>query len=443
MKLKSIKINKIVVWVIIGLYLAVNSFYNLLPLGLAPDIVFIGIIAYEIIDVLKNNVKFPRFNRKEFVAITLIICMVFIYIIANILQGQRALFDTFFTAREMLYLLVFYYFAKKGNYSIDVVKVILTLEFVASLLYFINFIIGQPISPIAPYGASSVQIGAFTLYRDHSLMPNLQFFSCSYLYMKLIKKEYVFNKRTDTIYLVSIILATFLKMFRTKIALLVVCFLLAFFLASGKKKVLNMRKIRYGIIAILAVIAVMLFMPTVRERFVEAFTSVQNSLSLGQYSAYQGTGVYRLWMLESRINYLNENDQLLFGMGLISSRDTTQYFTSGSDTGIMSGSLSIVYNSDSAFLTLLPRYGMFGMFFYLLMLILISIGLIKQKSDFSRAVGIFIVCQMLEGVSGNGTLAETGPLLIGLLVGLAVSERRSSSFEVERIESMYSDSNIQ
>lgn len=425
MKIRPFKGKNFIIWVIVGLYVSINSFFNILPSGLAPDIMFMLIVIYEIIDCVKHKVRIPKRNNKEYILISLFLIIIVGYILVNLFQKKQSAFDTFFTAREMLYLMVFYYFSKKNNYSNEVVKTILILEVVSSILYIVNIILGSPISPFAPYDTYSIQVGSFSLYRDHSLMPNLQYFSCAYLFIKILKKEYVFNKKRDTIYIIVVIFATFLKMFRTRITFLIVCFFLVFFITSSRKKIINKRKFKYGLLVFSIIVSVVVFMPAVRGRFIEAFSSVMKSLSVGQFEAYQGTGVYRLWLLESRINYLSENGQLLFGMGLISSKDNTQYFTSTTENSVMRIAETRVYNSDSVYLTLIPRYGIVGTIIYIGGLLFIGINLMRKKTDFSKAVGIFVICQVLEGISGNGTIAETGPLLIGMLIGLVVSERKS------------------
>ena len=270
----------------------------------------------------------------------------------------------------------------------------------------------------APYQGSSISVSGIELYRDFSLNPMMQSFSCAYLLGGFIRKEYIRNKRSDLIMFGLIFFSTVIKLFRTKLIVLVLGLFITIIFTGGMGKVKkNSRK--WMLLIAGGITAIFVFVPTFTNRFTEGIKDLVTGAFSGIIDPFHGTGTYRLWLFQARINYLLRNNQLLLGMGIISSRNKTQFFSNGR----MTDSMALIYNPDSAYLTLVPRYGVVGTLIYLGMLLYFIIVFLKRKTKLSIAAGAYIICMIIEGISGNETLAQYGPLLLSMVIGLTMSEQ--------------------
>jgi O-antigen ligase len=187
---------------------------------------------------------------------------------------------------------------------------------------------------------------------------------------------------------------------------------------NKRKRILKKIGPAFGVV--IAAFVIVACIPTVRNRFAEGIEDISYTLSGNELDPYHGTFTYRMWLFSYRIQYLKEQHKLLFGLGPISSRNNTAYFGNGT----LRSDMSIVYNPDNSYMTLLPRYGILGTLFYVGILIILAIRCYKNKTKLSVATAMHIICSLFQGMIGNAALCEYSLMVIGLLVGMCMAEKQ-------------------
>lgn len=416
--------------IIILVYISITYVWNLVSIDMI-DFVFILIMMYSLLFMLSNPVRITR-NILGEIRVLVIFSFFSMYQLAYaLLNINQPVFETLLTVRELLYFLSAFLFAFYGKFSSIYIKLMIKLELIGCVIYFITFLYGKPISPFANFSASVVIIGTVQIYRDFSPIPLLTMFVCPYLFMGLLNKTYLWNKRKDFYALIIMIFTLGLHLFRTRLILLFFSIVFTILVTEEKeKRKKHIKRIGQVFGILLVIFLIVVAIPVVRERFVEGLTDISYFLSGAELDAHHGTFTYRMWLLSTRIKYLIKNNQFLFGMGAISSRNSTALFGDGV--------IGLLYNPDNAYLTLLPRYGIIGTTFYIIVLIYFAVKGIKNKTKLSTATGIYIICAVLEGVSGNSALCEYALLLIGMLVGFNMSEQMQINRNREKIDKVES-----
>lgn len=406
--------NKLALFFTCGIYLGINCFYNTISIDFVYDLIF-ALIVFTL-GVQNNRIsKKIVLHDKLFNGINVILMLPLVNLILSTVAYGYSFFPSLFTAREMLYFIVAYFFSSGRVDKQKIIRTIIKLEAFSCLFYIVNFIISHPISPFAYFKASSVYVGGLSIYRDFSPLPLLPSFSCVFLIIGILNKEYCFSKKKDILTLLLLFFTVLIKMFKTKLLVMVFGAILGILITRKTFKKAR-KKSRKIFICSAIVIAFFVFTsPVLRDRFIGGFSEFIIALKENSIDPFHGTGIYRIWLLQSRIRYLQSNGKLLFGMGLVPSDSQVEFFKTGS----MVGSMATVYNPDSSYLTLLARYGVVGIVVYISSLIFISRKLFKNKDKISISVAVFLICQIVEGLCGNEMLAQYGPLLMGMMIGLA------------------------
>lgn len=407
--------NTVICIAISLIYLSITYVWNLVSFDMI-DIVFLLIMAHSILFVLTKPIKVIKGIRGEVVVLICFSFFALYQLIYALLNVNQSLFETLLTIRELLYFFVAFFFAFYCKFSTKYVKTMVKLELIGCVLYIITFFLGSPISPFFHFKASSVLVGTVRVYRDFTPIPLLVMFVVPYLFTGLIRKTYLWDRKKDTYVLGILLIILGMHLFRARIIVSIMGVVLVILISEEKgkrrrhaKRIMQM----IGVVAIL--IALMVTIPVFRNRLIEGLTDVLYVFSGQELNPYGGTFTYRMWLLNNRIEYLSENNKLFLGMGAISSRNRTSFFGSGS--------LGALYNPDNAYLTLLPRYGIIGTMFYIGVLIYFAVKGIKNNTQFSIAMSIYIISEIIEGTAGNSALCEYALILFGMLVGLGISEQ--------------------
>ena len=406
---------------IVLIYCSITFVWNLLSLDL-NDAVFLFLVAAFIISIFRRPLRIKSSLSGEVLCIIAMTAFAIVQFIRAQLSLKQSAFENFLTIREILYILVALPFAFSWITTEKCIRWMVKLELIGAFLYFICFLMKAPISPFAYFPGSSVLIGQNELYRDFCPIPLLTMFICPYIAFGIANRRYIWNRRRDMFCLIAICVTLGLHMFRTRMFVLAIELIVTAVISLEKQKRKNILKRinrAFGILILLSVIAVAV--PSIRQRFLEGIRDIAYAMSGNELNPYNGTFTYRMWLFSFRIQYLLENNMLMFGMGAISSRDATAYF--GNDSLLTS--MATVYNPDNAYMTLLSRYGIFGIVFYVGILIILMVLCFKKRSKLSICTAMYIGSMLIEGLSGNSALCEYSLILIGMLVGLCMSEKNS------------------
>lgn len=404
---------------IIMIYLSITFFWNLLPFD-CIDVCFVIMMCYFIITALKKPIRIYKCISKEMVCLGLFVVFAVWQWVNTKLNVQQSSFETFLTIRELLYICVAFVFAYCCHASEKYMKLIVKLEIIGAVLYLITFLISRPISPFAPFEGGVLTIGSVSVYRDFCPIPLLTFFICPYLFLGITNKKYLWNKEKDIVACIIIFAELLLHFFRTRLTILVLEIVLICLFSVDKNKRNNfMKKAGRVLLVVLMVVVLIVTIPTLRNRLLEGLNDVMYAISGKELNPYTGTFTYRMWLLKYRIEYLIENHKFMFGLGAISSRNNMGIF----GKGVLANEMATIYNPDNAYLTLFARYGLLGTIFYVGSLGYLALQCIKGHTQLSITVGICIFAWIFEGLSSNAAICEYGLVLVGMMVGLCMSEK--------------------
>ena len=418
MKLKNFTLLNIFILII---YWSITYVWNLVPFDII-DLSFLIIIGYFAFTLVMYPIKIKKTLSMEIICLIAFIVFAIAHFVNAVFTIKQSVFESFLTVREILYISVAFVFAFRFKYKKNNIRFIVKLEVIGCLLYFVTFALGNPISPVANFGASSVLVGAVNIYRDFCPVPLLILFVCPYIALGIANKNYLWNKRKDLSTLLLLIATLGIHLFRTRLMLVLLELIIIGFISIDEKKRRNLIKslLKAGGI-LLIVLLIAMCIPTIRNRFVEGFSDILYVVSGGELNPYEGTFTYRMWLFNYRIQYLQEHHKLLFVLGAITSRSTLTLFGNAQ----IPNELRIIYNPDNAYMTMLPRYGIVGVVFYVALLGILSFRCYKEKTQLSVATALYIVCAIFEGMSSNSALCEYALLIIGMLVGMCMSEKNN------------------
>lgn len=397
--------------------------WNLLPFDFI-DITFILIMTYFVFSFLKYPIRMNKSICTETVCILLLILFGIIQLVYALFAIKQSAFESFLTVREILYIAVALPIAFYTEVESNIIRFIVKLEIIGSTLYILTALLGRPLSPIAYFSGSSVLVGGIDFYRDFCPIPFMAMFIVPFLTIGIINKKYLWNRKKDMMTVALIVITMAMHLFRTRLLIVLAEIVgVGFFSLEQKKRKKIWKKTQRVILIIVVVGIAFMIVPAIRNRFIEGWNDISYAFSGAELNPYNGTFTYRMWLFSFRIKYLVTNDKLWFGMGAISSRNTTAFFGNGK----LGTGMSEIYNPDNAYMTLLPRYGVIGTTFYIMILLVLAYRCIKKKTKVSISAGVFILCAIVEGMSGNSALCEYALMIIGLLVGMVMEEKNNKS----------------
>ena len=82
--------------------------------------------------------------------------------------------------------------------------------------------------------------------------------------------------------------------------------------------------------------------------------------------------------------------------------------------------------SDTAYGSLLIRYGMAGILLYILPYIMCIVNYIRKRDPFCKAIALYAFSCLIGGITGHAALCFYAPLKFGILLGIVFKERRDS-----------------
>jgi len=403
------------------LYISISDIFGLVDLnawiGSGGELydLFFGLVLIGGILFTLPYIYIPTFKEEIQVGIT--VCILFGYIILSgtvlILSGRQSSFQTLSVMREVFYVLIFYAFWK-GKYETDkMLKLIIGLELIAELIYFVECFTG-PLTPLH-IQARVETVGIWRMYGAAPLYVN---FLCPLLIYRHYKKKYIFSKRKDTLLLLLLLGFPVIKLGRA--GLFLTLLIVSFSLLDASKK--NNKKFKNALFFILLTVIMSVFIciilfPAYWDRIWEAIISL---VKVGDKD-YSSTLSVRTSTIQVRYDYLAERGKLFWGLGPMHNDTTISLTTSIHDHANCS-----IIASDIAYGSILIRYGIAGIILYILPYIMCIINYIRKSDPFCKSIALYAFSCLVGGLTGHAALCFYAPLKFGILLGIIFKERRES-----------------
>lgn len=411
-------------WIYIGmilLYISISDIFGLVDLniwigsgGELYDLFFALILIGSIVFTLPY-IHIPVSTEEKRLGIA--VCMLFGYIIVSgillILSGRQSPFQTFSVMREVFYILIFYAFWI-GKYKTDkMLKIMIGLELLAECIYLIECFTG-PLTSLH-IQARIETVGIWRMYGAAPLYIN---FLCPLLIYRYQKKEYLFSKKKDILLLILLLCFLVIKLGRSGLFLTLLIILFSIMDASK----INAKKFRNAVflvplIAMIGIFICIILFPAYWNRLWEAIISL---MKIRDHS-YGSTLSVRTSTLRVRYDYLVEHKKLFWGLGPM--HNDTKIMFSADIHDLANNS---IIASDTAYGSLLIRYGMAGILLYILPYIMCIVNYIRKRDPFCKAIALYAFSCLIGGITGHAALCFYAPLKFGILLGIVFKERRDS-----------------
>lgn len=406
------------------LYLAISDVFGLIDLnvwissgGEGYDIVFILMLAGSIRSTWPH-IRIPTFKKAGKIGIAN--CLLFSYIVVSgivlVVSGGQGVFQTISVMREVFYILIFYSFWQ-GKYETDeMLKLIIELELMAELVYFIEFFTG-PLTSMHIHGTLGIS-GNWRFYTATPLFVN---FICPLLVYRHYEKKTLFSQKKDIILLFLLLGFQVIKQGRTALVATLLIVLFSVMDASGrnKRKVINALFLIPTVIIICAFIG-NTFFPAYWRRLIEVTEAIIN---IGNHS-YDSTLSVRTGTIQVRYEYLLNCGKLLFGLGPLHNEATISVSLGASIYDrVNAGVLAI----DTAYGSILIRYGIIGLFLYVFPYILCIISYIRKTDLLCKSMALYACGCLIGAMSSHAALCFYAPLKFGILLGIIFKERNAIS----------------
>ena len=411
-------------WMYIGMlliYISVSDIFGFVDLnvwigsgGELYDLVFLAVLAGSIFFALPY-IHIPLFKEERRIGTA--VCVLFGYIIVSgivlVLSGRQSIFQTLSVMREVFYILIFYAFWR-GKYETDkMLKLIIGLELAAEFFYFIECFTG-PLTPLH-IQAHMETVGIWRMYGAAPLYAN---FMCPLLVYRYYKKEYLFSRKKDMLILSLLIGFLVIKLGRTALFLTLLVVLFAVLDASKRSSKKLKNALVFIILAvIMSVLICSILFPAYLDRLWEAVISLTK---IGDHN-YNSTLLVRTSTIRVRYDYLMERGKQLWGLGPLHN-DTKITLAASIHDHANEG----VIASDTAYGSLLIRYGMVGIILYILPYIVCIINYVRKSDPFCKSIALYAFTCLVGGMTGHAALCFYAPLKLGILLGIVSKERRDS-----------------
>lgn len=411
-------------WMYIGmifLYLTISDIFGLFDLnawigsgGEGYDLIFVLVLLGSIY-VTQPYIHIPKF--KEARQMNIATCVLFGYIVISgvmlVVSGGQSFFQTLSVMREVFYILIFYSFWQ-GKYETDeMLKLMIGLELIAGLVYFVECFTG----PLTTLHIGGSHGGISGIWRFYSASPLFVNFICPLLVYRHYKKEYFFSAKKDILLLFLFLGFQVIKQGRTALIATLLIVLFSIIDASGrnKKKIIN-GLILIPMVAVISAFIGSTFFPAYWKRFEETFVAI---LNIGNRS-YGSTLAVRTGTLQVRYEHLVNCGKLLFGLGPIHNGASLSVSLGAS---VYDRANAGVIATDTAYGSILTRYGVVGLFIYVLPYVMCIINYIRKLDPFCKSIALYAIGSLIGGMSAHAALCFFAPLKFGILLGIVFKER--------------------
>lgn len=376
--------NFVLIYLVL-LYIQFTNLFFLRGFEVFNSLFFINAVILYILLILKMCMRIQ--NEKKVQKVIIVFAIFFLYCILNGFYTQlKSAQSTLDTIGQMKYIVFFFsiiLFCDKDINFNKFIKIIFILEFITSIIYNIHFIMQKPYKFVAYY---KQPIGNIILIRNY-LVPPLYYFLVTFLFNDIIKcKNKYFSRKMSIVMFISFIMTLVCNLSRTTWILLLIQ-LISIYISESKMKIWKVKNIAIFLMIVMTISIIVNKFPVLMDRF----NSISYELETGE-----GTFSGRIKTVNERLEYLQQSNQFLFGIGLLSDKNKPPGLPSFSDG-------RVIYNADSALGQGLLQIGLIGMTLYIIVLIIsiFSIMQKKKKDNITIIYSIFILSILVESIISN------------------------------------------
>lgn len=402
------------------IYLAMSDIFGLFDLsnyikGEVYDYIVIILFILLGIRMLKRPINILNRKEKKYIfPFWILITFGFIKMIIFQTKGMQSIFQSISVFRELIYVFIIYVYIS-FNYNVKkIIELIIKLDVISSVIYIIEAFVG-PLTGELHVSGQYIILG---LYRSFSNVPLFEIFTISYLYYNILKREHVFNKKKDIIYISLVLIAVFMRFMRGQIFALIISIVYVYITYKQIKiGELLIKFYKIIIISTILIVIISILMPNISNRFVEGIIAIVNIKD----NEYNSTLSVRTNTMKARYEYLEESGNLLTGVGPLHNDYSIII------GNIYDGANNGVIASDIAYGTILLRYGILGIIIYIYVFMNIFLKSRKSNNYLIKTVGIVSVSMLINGITSNGALCFFAILKISILLGIAFKSERNKN----------------